>query len=365
MSEANQAHDSAEPDLGKDQSQPPAPDLGDVGVVDDQYKDLDPEIAAFYREKDKFISDPDAYERAAEAKENAFEREYGDSSQGEEEAASTPPAPQKSDDEPSPPPPRSEDGTGNFRFKPDNDVEALAYKLKRENPILSMREALERADRDLNGSPPANDDDSSAPAETIEDIENQIEEARAEEKKAATEDFDREAEFAARDKIRQLKSRKAELKERDESLQDAQAEKAEASYQEYLGQYRESERIVAREFPVASNPDSEFYKRTEELDAWARDNHPELYGSPDKPMRLAEMVAKEQSIKKRSEVPPSSPSASSGSEPARPATPSPASGSARTQGGSPIQDDIDRLTSDPTSTEEDYFRLKEKVLTGG
>lgn len=370
MSEATNAgeagaHDQAVSDQDADPPTP-LPNLADVGVVDDQYKDLDPEVAAFYREKDKFLSDPEAYEKATEAKDDAFEQEYGDNPPAENQEEPQAPAPDPaSPGEPVPPPPPAADDAKGFRFKADNDIEARAYELKAQNPILSMREALDRAESEAGGTP-AEPEEVLPPLDftTTDEIDAAIKEAKAEKRKAATEDFDRDAEFAAEDRIDELLEERKELTRRE----GVQAEKAvaqeEQQYQGYLGSYRQSEQDVAREYPVASNPDSEFYKRTEVLDAWAKDNHPELYQAADKPMRLATMVAKEQSVQKRSEVPPPPTPTSTGSEPGR-ATPPIASGTARTSGSSPIQDDIDRFSKDPTASAEDFQRLKEKVLSGG
>ncbi len=181
-----------------------------------------------------------------------------------------------------------------LRFKEDDKVGRLAASIMKRNRDLGMEEAVERAKNQLGIKPkPAEAaTESAAPKsdlpDSVEAVDKELERIEAEREKALIDlRFEDVAKF---DKsMRQLDRHRFTL-ERDGERNLAKQES------DYNAAYSASETKATDLYEFAGNPDSDGYKRMAEIDAALKENNDPLYASPDKPLRVAQMVAAELKI---------------------------------------------------------------------
>ena len=203
-----------------------------------------------------------------------------------------------------------------LRLPEDDKVGRLAAAFMQRNRDMSMEAALDRARSQL-GIKPAQDKATQEAApksdlpQTVEEVEASIQALRAERKKANTELRFEEASDLS-DKLDDMIQHRSELKAQ------AEAQKVHAS-REYDQKFAASESRATGLYEFASKPDSDGGKRMIEIDNALRENGDPLYESPDKPLRIAQMVAAELNIAPRKKGTPAAPA-----KPVAPAAPAPA-----------------------------------------
>lgn len=182
-----------------------------------------------------------------------------------------------------------------LRFKEDDKVGRLAASFMKRNKDLGMEEAVERARGQLGIKPKAAEAQTTtetAPKSdlptSVEAVDTEIARIEGEREKALVDlRFEDVAKF---DKsMRQLDRHRFALEregERNLAKQEA----------DYNAAYSASETKATDLYEFAGKPESDGYKRMAEIDAALKDNNDPLYSSPDKPLRVAQMVARELSI---------------------------------------------------------------------
>ncbi len=182
-----------------------------------------------------------------------------------------------------------------LRFKEDDKVGRLAASFMKRNKDLGMEEAVDRARNQLGIKPKAAEPAAEAAAavksdlpSSVEAVDKELERIESEREKALIDlRFEDVAKF---DKsVRQLDRHRLNL-ERDAERNLAKQET------DYNTAYSASETKAVDLYEFAGKPDSEGYKRMAEIDAVLKENNDPLFGSPDKPLRVAQMVAAELKI---------------------------------------------------------------------
>jgi hypothetical protein len=188
-----------------------------------------------------------------------------------------------------------------LRLKQDDKAGKLAISIMRGDPSLTMEEALMNARAELGIKTPT-----AAPAEpeqtkpgsdlpqTIEAVDSTIERLEAERTKAV-----KDLNFESVDEIdRNLRRLDRQRNVIERQTEQQQAEQAAA----YERNFSASERKAADLYDFASKPDSEQGKRMLEIEGELQANNDPLYFDPEKPLRIAQMVAKEFNIAPKSKV---------------------------------------------------------------
>ncbi len=226
-------------------------------------------------------------------------------------AADPTPAPETEDDDDGGEDPIEPIAGAKTRLRlPENDkVGRMAASIMKRNRDLSMEEAIDRARNQLGIKPPT----VAAPAPdappksdlpaTVDAVDAEQDRLFAERKKAYTElrfedvnDIDLS--------LRKLDRHRLNLEREATTQQTRQA-------QEYDTSFTRNEQRAAELYEFASNPDSPGGKRMLEIDAALQENNDPLYSSPDKPLRIAQMVAAELKIapRKKGQAAPAKPAA--------------------------------------------------------
>lgn len=183
-----------------------------------------------------------------------------------------------------------------LRLPPDDKVGRLAASFMRRNKDMPMETAMERARTQLGIKPkeeakPAEVPPANGLPTTVEETQAKIKELRAARKKANT-DLNFEEASDLGDKIEDLLQHQITLDRQAERKQSEQA----ASYEK---KFTESEAKATSLYDFADKPESPGGKRMAEIDADLEANGDPLYTSPDKPLRIAQMVAAELKIAPR------------------------------------------------------------------
>lgn len=178
-----------------------------------------------------------------------------------------------------------------YRLRTEDPVEQRALDLRRNNRDMSLQEALDRAKAEL-GDDDATGEDADAEEdslpETVEATEREVEKLLNERNNALHEDLDFEKVTQLDQEIRKLDQHIGDLKLR--AVQD-QA-KSEAEFRDNL----EASKVKAVElYPFVTKEGVET-ARMEEIDATLKESNDPLYSDPNKPLILAQMVAKEMHI---------------------------------------------------------------------
>lgn len=181
---------------------------------------------------------------------------------------------------------------------PDNDeVGRLALAFQKRNRDWSLSQAIAAAQKQLGVTPEGAkveatpDKPKSDLPESVQGVDTALETAESEREKAFTElRFEDVAKIDR--KIRQLDRHRTVL-EREGERQQSQAVQA------YHAKFAQSDAKATELYEAAGKADSPFGKRMAEIDADLEANGDPLYHSPDKPLRIAQMVATEMNIAPR------------------------------------------------------------------
>jgi hypothetical protein len=182
---------------------------------------------------------------------------------------------------------------------PDTDtVGRLAASFMKRNRDLSMEDAVAKAKNQLGVKPdaakPSTESEAPPASElpaTIGAVDEAIKALRLERRKALS-DVRMEDAADASDKIEDLQRRRFELERHGEREESRAA-------QSYNAKFAESEAKATDLYPDAAKADSEFGKRMAEIDAEFAELKDPLYSDPEKPLRIAQMVAREMNIAPR------------------------------------------------------------------
>lgn len=191
---------------------------------------------------------------------------------------------------------------------PENDqVGRLAAALMKRNRDMPMEEAVAKA-RDQLGIQPAvaatkaaEEAPQSKLPKTVQEVNALTTQKLADLKKAMSEvRFEDAADIQA--ELMQLTQHRSDLE------RSAERESTQAAAK-YDTDFSASERKAVDLYPFAADPKSIGGKRMSEIERVLQQNQDPLYNSPDKPLRIAQMVAAELSIAPRSKTPPAKPAA--------------------------------------------------------
>lgn len=192
-----------------------------------------------------------------------------------------------------------------LRLAQDDKVGRQAAALMKRNRDMGMEEAVAKARNMLGIKEPASPATPEAPApksdlpQTIDAVDTEIDRLDADREKALTEL--RFEDVAKIDRTtRKLDRHRLQLKEDGQRHQAEQA----ASYDR---QFAASETKATELYAFASDPESPGAKRMLEIEATLKSNGDPLYNSPDKPLRVAQMVAAEMAIAPRKKGAPAAP----------------------------------------------------------
>jgi hypothetical protein len=187
-----------------------------------------------------------------------------------------------------------------IRLPPDDDkVGRLALALIKRNKDLKLADAVIQAKAKLGIEEPkaAVETPKETPAEeptnglpkTVSEVDAKLKELRSQ-RKALTTDlkFDEAAELS--DQIEDLLAHKGTLERKSEREAAEQEATARAEYERG---FVASEKRASELYDFAADPNSEGGKRMKEIDDFYRDNNDPLYNSPNKPLVIAQMVARE------------------------------------------------------------------------
>lgn len=191
-----------------------------------------------------------------------------------------------------------------LRLPPESDkVGRLALSIIKRNQDITMEEAIERARTQLGVKPKDTATATPAPKsdlpETVEAVDSQIDQLDAAREQAmVTVNFEEVAKIDRQ--LRKLDRHRVELERQAERQQ---VEKA-ASYDTA---FSSSEKQAVKLYDFADKPESPGGKRMAEIDADLEANGDPLFHSPDKPLRIAQMVAAELKIAPRRPGKPAAP----------------------------------------------------------
>ena len=204
-----------------------------------------------------------------------------------------------------------------------SEVDKLAVSFKRRNQDWSLEECVAAAKEQLGVKPAA--DPSAKPEapkpvgspdlpQSVAAVDSAIEQLEADLIQAGKDlDPGKQAEIQIR--IRRLDRQRSTLETRDQqAVADQEAQRA----TQYDTQFVASEQRAAEFYPDAAKPDSDFGKRMVEIEADLRSLNDPMYYSPDKPLRIAQMVAAERNIAPRK---PGSKAPAPAAKPAAPVAP--------------------------------------------
>jgi len=248
-----------------------------------------------------------------------------------------------------------------LRFAAEDKVGRLAATFLKRNRDLTMEEALVRAKKQLG----IKDEREATPAttepqlpQTVEEVDAQIKQLRADRKKAYS-DLKFEDASDLDEKIEDLISHRGEIKRQADTRQAEQAA-------EYDRTFDTSAAKAADLYPNSADPNSEFGKRMIEIERHLKANDDPLYHSPQKPLKIAQMVAAELNIAPRRKGAPAPAKAAAPAPTAAPAKKNvlPAGGSKTTVSVVPQKPAIDQRVEGIKSL-HDLRNLHKELGLGG
>lgn len=195
------------------------------------------------------------------------------------------------------------DGEGAEEKLPDrirlsnfSKVEKLALTIKRENPSLTLAQAEAKA-KDALGikdEPPAKQEsnDPGLP-KTLEEADAKIKDLVAKRTKAFKEDLD----FAEGDR---LTNEIEALREHKFTLRERASQRATEEERAYNAAFDAAETKASALYDFVKQTDSAAFKRMAEIDRQLEENKDPLFSDPNKPLLIAQMVAKELAIAPKS-----------------------------------------------------------------
>lgn len=201
-----------------------------------------------------------------------------------------------------------------LRLNKDDDVGRMAAAFKIRNKDWTLEQCLDAAKAKL-GVKPAGTPAPNAPTnpdlpQTVAAVDSAIDQLEADKIAAAKElDVTKVAELDV--KIRKMDRHRETLEKQAERQETQRAT-------EYDTQFTASETRAADFYPDAAKPDSPFGRRMVEIEESLKELGDPLYFSPEKPLKVAQMVASELNIAPRK------PGAKAPAPAPRPAAPKPA-----------------------------------------
>lgn len=202
-----------------------------------------------------------------------------------------------------------------LRFAETDKVGRLAAALMKRNRDMQMEEAVAKAKIQL-GIPAEKTADAPAKPksdlpDTVELVDSTLETLDGEREKALT-DLRFEDVAKIDRKIRSLDRHRVSLE------RAAERQQSEAAHS-YHSTFTQSEAKAADLYPDASKADSAFGARMKEIDADLEANGDPLFDDPTKPLRIAQMVAREMNIAPKKKGAPAAPAKAAAAAPAAPA----------------------------------------------
>jgi hypothetical protein len=191
-----------------------------------------------------------------------------------------------------------------LRFAQDDKVGRLAASLMKRNQDMLMEEAVTRARSQLglNEQSPTKEETPAVESKlpkSVDETMAEIARLRAERKKASTElRFEDVSDL--NDQVEDLLQHRFTLERQAEQHEVAEAKA-------YDQKFTSSESKAVDLYAFAADPESAGGKRMREIEADLRDADDPLYYSPDKPLRIAQMVASELHIAPRRKGAPAAP----------------------------------------------------------
>lgn len=186
-----------------------------------------------------------------------------------------------------------------FRVRPRNEVESLAFRFFKADDTLDMEGALALAKQRLgvteatpgDADPAAAEDQTEVPAGTVADLEKQMRELRRQ-KIEATRAYEADKAADIEEQLLALEEQIPFVRAREEQ----EAEQRRAEDEAWNQAARSNIELVRKAFPVAADPNSAFSARMAQIDeAWG-DANDLRFDDPKKPLLLAQIVAKEMGI---------------------------------------------------------------------
>jgi hypothetical protein len=240
----------------------------------------------------------------------------------------------------------SNTGPKRYRLRSNDPVEQRAFELKRYNRDLSMRECMDRAEKELGKSRESEETDESGSQptgpQTLADVDAEI--AKLEEAyDKASDDLDFDAIKDTQKKLTKLLSQRSDFAARDAVAQITRQQELERIHEQSMNRAVEL-------YPFAADAKSPEVKRMNEIFAELQANEDPLVNDPRLPLKLAQMVAGERGIppKGRKLVPSEKAKPGDGKPPKKKGTVQPARGNARTTPkakSGQLDDTIDKISS--------------------
>ncbi len=191
-----------------------------------------------------------------------------------------------------------------IRLPAEDKVGRLATQFARRNPDWSLEQAIEAAKKQLGVNPqtaptaetPAVPGEPKLPT-TVQSVDQAVDTLEQEKTKAATEL--RMEDVAKIDiQLRRLERQRLTLERQSEQQQQTNLVK-------YNSDFDAAQRQASEMYQDAAKPDTAFGKRMAEIDTMLEETGDPLFNSPQKPLRVAQMVAAEMNIapRKKATVP--------------------------------------------------------------
>lgn len=185
-----------------------------------------------------------------------------------------------------------------YRFRPQDEVEAEAFSLRKRHPDWSLEKCLASAKNLLGvtnetqeGEPSQQQQQANQETETSEKVAQQIKDLQQKKREASDAlDFDEVANLD--EKITDLLEKKVELRilER-QAAEQKESQKASEAQRAFDAEWDESTRKALTFYPDSGNADTPLGKKMIELDTQMRELGDPLFNSPDKPFTLAKRAA--------------------------------------------------------------------------
>lgn len=191
-----------------------------------------------------------------------------------------------------------------LRLPKDDKVGRLAAALMKRNKDMGWEEATERARKELGIKNPSTTADEPATPEstlpkTVEETNAQIARLRDERRKANSEVRFEDAS--------DLSNQIEDLIQHRFSLERQEEKRASSEEAAYNRDFSASEKRANELYEFAGKPESPGGKRMREIEAELKENEDPLYYSPNKPLKIAQMVAAELNIAPRKKGAPAAP----------------------------------------------------------
>lgn len=247
-----------------------------------------------------------------------------------------------------------------LRVKDDDEVGRLALAFKKRNRDWTLEQAMEAA-RDQLGVKTPEKTAATEPAkpksdlpQTVEATDAAIKELRAARRKANAElKFEEASDFG--DKVEDMILHRSNL-ERQIERQEVEATRT------YSAKFTQSEAKAIDMYDFAAKPDSPGGKRMKEIDSDLEATGNPLFNDPNKPLKVAMMVANELNIAPRKKGAPAAPA-----KPATPSAPPQAkkqvlpSGNSRTTVPNPNQPPADVAKYQAIKTMSDLRKVRQEL----